>query len=546
MIYSDGHRYHRQLGLVDQSALSNLKVTLTGDEDLIMATLGQLVLAGVGGGENGMIILDVDPNALLGKNKQSWMFTEVNENTGWRDLASLIGRKKGINVSFDDNPDSIKIGLNRGNDSSSGECDLYATAWHGQSIISRKPLIFSIAPDTNPSMIDAALEVATAAAVVNRIFSLSGIIRTHQLSDAWVSLTARIDEMMPEDAVKNFSSIYGEAIGSRLSDGTGSLVRFRIPLDATPNGMFRGILHACDAPENLQDDWVLDLSPFPVVFNEKQVVQPSELVLPARLESAKVLTLGTGGLGSWATPLFSFGVMKEKLSLYLVDADSSVDIHNLNRQVLYTENEIGQAKAPAAAKRLRDILGPKPEIIPIQNRLEERHVPLRKNNGDVVCGSTDSISLEEVVGDGNVIDDLPLTNAIEEMEIAFSCLDNQYARTVLNKCCLLNQVPMINGGGEGFSGVVEVLSDGVCMTCKYGREAAYEKEVISCQETGTRPVASIVTTTAWVGAMQAMLALLKMTDQNGFISSFSWRTGDVTQRLNGSLPWVIGDCLSHI
>lgn len=69
----------------------------------------------------------------------------------------------------------------------------------------------------------------------------------------------------------------------------------------------------------------------------------------ATLKAAKVTVLGIGGLGSYtALALAAAGVG----DLLLVD-DDMVELHNLNRQVLYTDSDIGVPKAVAAAGRLK-------------------------------------------------------------------------------------------------------------------------------------------------------------------------------------------------
>jgi bacteriocin biosynthesis cyclodehydratase domain-containing protein len=68
-----------------------------------------------------------------------------------------------------------------------------------------------------------------------------------------------------------------------------------------------------------------------------------------RLEAARIAVLGVGGLGGWAAlGLACCGIGE----LLLIDFDR-VELTNLNRQVLYTEADIGKPKASAAAKRLR-------------------------------------------------------------------------------------------------------------------------------------------------------------------------------------------------
>ena len=68
----------------------------------------------------------------------------------------------------------------------------------------------------------------------------------------------------------------------------------------------------------------------------------------ARLEDARVAILGVGGLGGWSALALSCHGIGE---MVVVDFDT-VEMSNLNRQVLYTEAEIGKSKAQMAAKRL--------------------------------------------------------------------------------------------------------------------------------------------------------------------------------------------------
>ena len=195
----------------------------------------------------------------------------------------------------------------------------------------------------------------------------------------------------------------------------------------------------------------------------------------------KILVLGAGGLGSWAAPLIAQAISSRGLDLTIIDSDESVESHNLNRQVLYFENHIGKPKAPVAANRIGEAFPLAGSINGILGKLEEHHVSSDKNNFD-----TQMTSLSELIGSENILDNSEIIEALKDMDIALSCLDNQFARTLLNKKCLELGIPMINGGGESFNGIVEVLKNGICMTCRYGKEAANEKEIISCQEVGTR------------------------------------------------------------
>jgi bacteriocin biosynthesis cyclodehydratase domain-containing protein len=68
-----------------------------------------------------------------------------------------------------------------------------------------------------------------------------------------------------------------------------------------------------------------------------------------RLREAKVAVLGVGGLGGWsAWALACCGVGE----MWLIDGDR-VEVSNLNRQILYTEADVGLLKVECAAARLR-------------------------------------------------------------------------------------------------------------------------------------------------------------------------------------------------
>jgi bacteriocin biosynthesis cyclodehydratase domain-containing protein len=76
-------------------------------------------------------------------------------------------------------------------------------------------------------------------------------------------------------------------------------------------------------------------------------IKPSEC--QERLREAKVAVLGVGGLGGWsALALACTGVGE----MWLIDGDR-VEISNLNRQIQFTEAEIGELKVERAAARLR-------------------------------------------------------------------------------------------------------------------------------------------------------------------------------------------------
>lgn len=87
--------------------------------------------------------------------------------------------------------------------------------------------------------------------------------------------------------------------------------------------------------------------------------------MQARLGRSHVVVLGCGGLGSWAaTGLMLAGVGQ----LTLVD-DDTVDLSNLNRQLLFRSSDIGRQKTRAARRSLTEV-NPDLEVETVQKRIE--------------------------------------------------------------------------------------------------------------------------------------------------------------------------------
>ncbi len=94
-------------------------------------------------------------------------------------------------------------------------------------------------------------------------------------------------------------------------------------------------------------------------------VTPSEC--QARLREARVAVLGVGGLGgrvAWELACCGVG------ELWLIDGDR-VEESNLNRQIQYTEADIGRLKADATAERLR-AFNSRIETKPVPRRVESK------------------------------------------------------------------------------------------------------------------------------------------------------------------------------
>jgi molybdopterin/thiamine biosynthesis adenylyltransferase len=401
--------------------------------------------------------------------------------------------------------------------------------------------------ETRDSFLDAPNLVAGSSVLVHRYAMQEGVFLSKKISDCWITMTARVDGMAPEEAAQSFESRFGNATATYTSDGLGSLIRFRVPISETPGSLLWQLESEKIAPAGpLQSP--MDVGPLPALSPEGAVSFESQ-GLPDRLGDVDALVLGAGGLGSWAIPLLMSGCDPETSSLSIIDDDEEVEVHNLNRQVLYRPDDIGKPKATSARKRILECFNlEKRAVQSIQSRLEAHH-----SYGTPIEEIEDSISIEEITGKRDPIQDQSderISSALDSMQVALSCLDNQFSRTALNRACHQRGVTMVNGGCEGTSGLVETFSGERCMVCAYGVEEALSIEKISCQEEGARPVSSLVTTSSYVGSMMASMALCELARQRGVgVTMPEPRDivdGVVSNRVTGSLPWVEGDCDAHL
>src|SRR5258708_39731493 len=103
-----------------------------------------------------------------------------------------------------------------------------------------------------------------------------------------------------------------------------------------------------------------------------------------KVEGAKVLTVGAGGLGS---PLGLYLAAAGVGTLGIVDFDV-VDESNLHRQVLFGRSSVGRPKIQAAADRLRD-LNPHIRIVPHETRLDSANALDLFKDYDIIVDGTD-------------------------------------------------------------------------------------------------------------------------------------------------------------
>jgi len=121
-----------------------------------------------------------------------------------------------------------------------------------------------------------------------------------------------------------------------------------------------------------------------------------------RLKRARVLCIGAGGLGS---PMSLYLAAAGVGTIGLVDFDT-VDLTNIQRQILYATADVGRAKLDAARERLSG-LNPNIEIVPHATRLTSENVLEIVRDYDVIADGTDNFPTRYLVNDACVLERKP-------------------------------------------------------------------------------------------------------------------------------------------
>lgn len=212
-------------------------------------------------------------------------------------------------------------------------------------------------------------------------------------------------------------------------------------------------------------------------MNDQQLLRYSRHILleeigiegQQRLLEAKVLIIGLGGLGSPAALYLAASGVGQ---LTLCDHDT-VELSNLQRQIIHRTSAIGQPKVASARATLHDI-NPEVECIALAIR-------------------ADAARLDELVAEADVVLD---------------CSDNFATRYAVNRACLTRRKPLVSGAAIRFDGQVAVFDfrlDGApCYNCLFPEDS--EAAELRCATTGVfAPLVGII------GTLQAAEALKLLT-----------------------------------
>lgn len=182
-----------------------------------------------------------------------------------------------------------------------------------------------------------------------------------------------------------------------------------------------------------------------------------------KLLNSKVLVMGLGGLGCAASPyLVAAGVGE----ITLVDFDT-VDISNLQRQILHTEKDLNRNKVDSAKESLQQ-LNPDCKIQTIHAQLEQQ----------------------------------ALSDLVQQHTLVLDCTDNLATRKLINQCCFQYKTPLVSGAAIRMEGQVSTFTMQENAPCYECFSQQMGEQQLSCVESGVLgPIVGMV------GSTQAMEAI---------------------------------------
>lgn len=214
-------------------------------------------------------------------------------------------------------------------------------------------------------------------------------------------------------------------------------------------------------------------------MNDNQLLRYSRHILLSqiayegqeRLTQSHALIVGAGGLGSPAALYMAAGGVG---TLTICDFDT-VDLTNLQRQIIHTTEAVGVNKA-VSAKRTLNAINPDSVI----------HIVQDKSTED---------TFEKLIAAADVVLD---------------CSDNFATRYVLNRLCFKLKKPLVSGAAIGFEGQVTVFDFrhqvSPCYHCLFPDDGSDTE--MRCSENGVfSPLVGMIGTTQAAEAMKLLMEI---------------------------------------
>jgi len=208
-------------------------------------------------------------------------------------------------------------------------------------------------------------------------------------------------------------------------------------------------------------------------MNDEQLLRYSRhILLPdigiegqQKLHDAHALIIGAGGLGS---PVALYLAASGVGTLTLVD-DDTVDLTNLQRQIIHRTSSVGMPKVDSARTSLAEI-NPDVRVTALNERADRKR----------------------------------LLELVAQADIVIDCSDNFATRYALNQACVELKKPFVSGAATRFDGQVAVFdmrqASSPCYHCLYPEQS-------DALETRCAIMGVLAPLVGIIGSMQAAEAL---------------------------------------
>ncbi|MFY9995091.1 MAG: molybdopterin-synthase adenylyltransferase MoeB [Leclercia sp.] len=207
-----------------------------------------------------------------------------------------------------------------------------------------------------------------------------------------------------------------------------------------------------------------------------------------KLLASRVLIVGLGGLGAPAA-LYLAGA---GIGTLVLADDDDVHLSNLQRQIVFTTDDLNQPKAQVTQRRLTQ-LNPDIRLIALQQRLE----------GDA------------------------LREQVAQADLVLDCTDNMATRQAINAACVALNTPLITASAVGFGGQLMALTPPWtqgCYRCLWPEDSEPQR---NCRTAGiVGPVVGVMGT---LQALEAIKLLSGMETTRNTLRLFDARAGSWRQ-----------------
>lgn len=210
-----------------------------------------------------------------------------------------------------------------------------------------------------------------------------------------------------------------------------------------------------------------------------------------KILNAKVLVIGTGGLGS---PVLYYLAASGVGTIGIVDGDL-VDISNLHRQILHNDNDIDLPKVESAENKLKQI-NPEVKLIVMREFL-----------------TADNIK-----------------SIVMDYDFIIECTDNFNSKFLINDACVQTGKPFSYGGVLRFEGQTMTVqpNETACLRCIF-REVPSSDSAESCKKSGI--LGSVPGIIGTIQATEALKFLIGsgqlLTNRMIFLDAFNMKTREI-------------------